>query len=218
MKLTESVQISLISAASALLLLYFTFLTKIREKRLDREYEEEKELRKIQNEEHSLKIDVLGGLMRITLGVKILHIVRNIFEQTTTDRVMFFLAKNGKTDFKKINLILPYYKDERDTENEEMNYNELKIDSQYKSYFNEMERAGHIVLDVSKMPNQILKTIYNQKKIKHSLLVFIKREKMNQEDDLIIYCSFSKFNETPYTDFEVFVQKAAIDGSIKNLF
>jgi hypothetical protein len=148
----------------------------------------------VKNEGHFNKIqstfnDVFFSSRFLTLTQKK---IKEIFKKTRAERFLILYAINGKTSFNTVTVCYEMGFDNKIVWASEM-YDKFEIDNPYRSMLKRVEFDHSIILDVAKMEECFLKTVYQSQdeQICHSIICFISRIKINENDDLLIYMSIA---------------------------
>jgi len=148
---------------------------------------------------------------------EITHIINNMFNNTTADRFVILTANNGKYHLRAANAIY----EQHNTNGISKTYLSLGITERYKDFeFDEpyrnmlKEAESHskpVFLKTSEMPDCDLKAIYVSEKVTESLVCFISRKSIDQDNDRLFYCSVATHNKDGFTtDHKTFI-KAYVD-------
>lgn len=151
----------------------------------------------------TLKADVLGRILDISLLNEIRGAVGVMFEETSADRYLILVAVNGKTDFNVVTAIFEQHGDPKYKINAIATYRSLKIDAHYKQMLEFAEKRGQVEMIVAEMPDSLLKGIYVREGIKYSKVRHLLRVPIDDGNDVLVYCSIAKHrNAEPYTLYE----------------
>lgn len=142
--------------------------------------------------------------------------VANIFAETKVNRFLILFAVNGKSHFNFVTVCL----EKTNTgavSGSIFRYNRLEIDDHYKSMLKQVELQGNIHLEVSKMPESILKSIYESRdeKVTFSCVKFLKRINVDDLNDIVLYSSIATTKDEDFTTEESLIIKRNFDV-IKN--
>jgi hypothetical protein len=155
---------------------------------------------------------------------KLLSILSNkanyILKRDKPDRFLVLFAINGKRDFNYVNAIWEQHKEHGDIfigGDAREKYKNVKIDSHYKEFLKRAEPNGYVILETAKMPTSVLKTIYEDEKVTHSLVFFIARINVTDDDDVMIYCSVATHKEEAFTDKELLDVELNINAGIMEI-
>jgi hypothetical protein len=143
--------------------------------------------------EQQKNFSALSLLMDFELINSIKTRVDLIFQKTQTDRFLILIAVNGKVDFNVVSVIYEQHdKNSRPTISAVSNYNHIYIDSHYRRMIKEVERSGSYYFVTEKCYETCyLKNIYEQEKIISSLIKFVERVKMDEDNDMVVFCSIA---------------------------
>jgi hypothetical protein len=154
-------------------------------------------------------------------------IVKHIFQKTSADRFLILSAHNGRSPLKYATAFFEQHddhvKDAVLSIGAVSKYVKFEFDKEYLRILKEVELNGKLLIDVEKMPDCDLKTIYKNEKIRYSKIYFLHRQENHdgKGNDLLIYCSLAKHKEPIYTDEERLVFKYSVPqiaDLIKNTF
>jgi len=154
----------------------------------------EKENVQLRKEKKDLSSGVIIDLATFN---DILHKVNNIFQQTKIDRFLILSAMNGKEDLR---ICTANY--------EQVNFNghitsrlslgatgryfNFAFDRAYRDMLKRIERSKtKEICKVSEMPDCDLKRIYLAEKVTEAHIYFLKRVKIDDENDRVFYCSYA---------------------------
>lgn len=144
---------------------------------------------KTKNVKTSIKVSVLDNLLKMSVYSTISDAVTDIFLNTKVERFMIFIAVNGVSDFSVVSIIFERYKELSARTNALARYHNVKVDKPYKDMLKACERDGFVEVDSSELQPQILKDIYDMERIKHSIVSFVDRRKIDDFNYLIIFSS-----------------------------
>jgi len=170
---------------------------------------------KSHSKETDIKIGVLDSLLKMSVFSQISDSVGELFLETRAERFMIFIAVNGKTDFNVVSVIFERYKELRGRVNALARYHNVHIDPMYRRMLKDVERERFLELDVDSMPEQLLKSIYDNERIKHSVISFIKRSKIDEDAELVVFCSTATTIPFKFTDIELMNIKALVEGTLQ---
>jgi len=140
--------------------------------------------------------------------------VERMFKETQADRFIIFTACNGKTNMRFATAIYEQHKDSGKVMlsiGAVGKYVRFEFDEVYRKMLKTIEAQGMTTLDVGHMHEGDLKNIYKVEKVKHSLIYFLNRTKINSTKDRLFYCSVATHEPTPFSGQELVVMKTAID-------
>lgn len=127
-----------------------------------------------------------------------------IFETTKADRMLLLFAVNGREDFNHATAVF-----EKREDVEKMGagyrYNMIEIDAEYRKMLKDVERERSTTIDVSVMnKDSLLYKIYSSdfENVKHSIIKFIARKQIDENNDILIYTSIATSSEEPFTESE----------------
>lgn len=148
---------------------------------------------------------------------EITHIINNMFNNTTADRFVILTANNGKYHLRAANAIY----EQHNTNGVSKTYLSLGITSRYidfefdEPYRNMLKEAeatlNPVFFKTSDMPDCDLRSIYTSEKVTESLVFFISRKTIDNDNDRLFYCSVATHNPSGFTpDHKTFI-KAYVD-------
>lgn len=177
----------------------------------------ELENKKIELEHVNIKFDVVTNLLRFSQYQKIYDSVIDLMEMSSVDRALIFIAVNGKTELSNVSCIFQKYKND-DSKIDAVNlYKKLRVDKHYTNLLYKLETERKILIETSNLENDsLIKDIYNNEGVKWSLWNFIGRISIDEKNDLISYCSFSKFSDEKFNNSDLLAIKLKFDSIIKD--
>ena len=179
----------------------------VRSKRIEKE---NKELKKSYN--------ALDILFDFNIFNNIIYHVNEAFKKTKADRYLTLYATNGKSDFRFVTAMFEHHKEGKHTRlsiGAVNKYVKVETDTEYKKLLKDAEVNGDKYLDVIEMPDSDLKNIYIAEKVFHSVVLFLNRIRMNDQNDLLLYCSIATHDPEPFTAEEKTSLKQ-LAGALRN--
>lgn len=181
---------------------YWAYLEKTKNKNKDiiiAELERRLEESKQTCYEHELRTAVVEKLLDITLLGDIQRAVALMFQETKAERFLILIAINGKIDFNYVSVIFEQHKGSSHV-NAIARYKNISIDIHYKEMLKKSERIGVVNLDIAKMPeDSLLKNIYDMEGIKHAKIRHLLRERIDTNNDVVIFSSIATFQDEAFT-------------------
>lgn len=117
-------------------------------------------------------------------------VVRDIYKHTSATRFLILTANNGKENFTFASAIYEQHKPSSGTMTGAIRrYNNIHIDKHYRDMLKDSELKGYIKVVTHKMPDSILKDIYEMEGVVHSQIIFLKRFNINKNQDRVFFCS-----------------------------
>lgn len=166
----------------------------------------------------SIKTSVLDSFMRMSVYSEISESVTRLFLETKVERFMIFIAVNGVTEFNVVTIIFERYKELSSRQNALARYRNVHIDKQYKGMLKNVEINGFVELDCQSMPDQMLKDMYESERVKHSVVSFVARRSIDEDNDLIVFCSSATTIPFKFNNIEKMHIKNCVEGTLqKNL-
>lgn len=185
------------------------------------------ELKKRQNlskENETLKQEVYDLSLPVEMDLQtfndIKDIVEEIFYATKTDRFLILTATNGVKDMRFATAVYEHHKHKEKVAlsiGATSKYIKFEFDSAYRLMLKRAEAEGCVVLNTDEMEECDLKAIYDSEEVKHSVVSFIMRAKMDAQNDRLFYCSTATHTETAFTKNELVHIRIAV-GKLKNIF
>jgi hypothetical protein len=153
--------------------------------------------------------------MDLSLLNSIQELASNILMKTSAERLLILTATNGKKDMRFANAIYEHH----DT-NPKVNlsvgatgkYVKFEFDSYYKEMLKQAELYGSVVYKVGEMVSCDLKHIYIAEQIKHSVIFFLIRTKIDEDNDRMFYCSIASHQDEPFTEAELIIMKTYLSN------
>lgn len=158
---------------------------------------------KKENDDYRIKADVLDQILEFRAFGKIKNGVDEIFKTTIADRFLLLIAVNGKTHFNVVSVVFEQHKRSINGISAIARYKSLKIDDDYRDMLEHSESKGTLLLETTTMPKGLLKDIYEIEGVTHSQIRFIAREKIDKDNDVVIYSSLSTHVRKPFTKLEI---------------
>lgn len=206
---------------AAVLTLYFTVITKSTEaKRKALELEKEKEQwehekRKWEEERLDLKVQLhdlsTPIVMKLSAISELQELVYNVFEETSADRFILFIANNGKTNFKRTTAVFEQHRMDEGGQisiGATKRYINFKFDKDYLDMLKRIETLGEEVVYTEKMKESDLKAIYKYENVVAAKVFFILREHINNEHDRIWYASVATQKPEGFSSEDRFVLRS----------
>lgn len=169
---------------------------------------------KSENEDVRVKLKFLDRALDLEFINQIGDAVDRIFDQTKADRFLILIAKNGKEDFNIVNVVFEQHKGSEYRINAIARYRNVHIDHPYKQMLKDCEFKGVIELETETMPRSVLKSFYENEKIKHSKVRHLARKPIDDQNDFLIYSSLSTHIDEKFTDNELAFIKTQYEGII----
>lgn len=132
------------------------------------------------------------------------HIVADMFRATKSDRFLILAATNGTAELRQATVL--YEQHFIDGESKAIlslgatqRYKNYEFDSHYLQTLKrcEIEKNG-VFFEVANMPDCDLKNIYDLEQVKHSSVHFLSRNKIDDKNDRLFYCSVATHNPENY--------------------
>lgn len=189
MAVDKEIWVAIIGAFSTIIATIFAYRQSVKLKQIELDSAKKDSIILDQQKNFS----ALSLLMDFELINSIKTRVDLIFEKTETDRFLIVIAVNGKMDFNLVSVIYEQHKkDIQPHISAVSNYNHIYIDSHYRRMVKEVERNGSYYFVTDKCYETCyLKNIYEQEKIISSLIKFVERVKMDDDNDMVVFCSIA---------------------------
>lgn len=192
--------------------LYFTILknsNEVKAKNLQLEkdiFRWDEEKKKLQEENKELKVQLhdLSSpiVMRLSVISGLQELIYKMFEETSADRFILFVANNGKTDFNRTTAILEQHRfDESGVVSigATKRYVNFRFDDTYRNMLKRIETVGMDIVYTEEMKESDLRNIYEYENVVASKIFFILREHVNPEHDRIWYASVATHHPEGFT-------------------
>lgn len=178
-------------------------------------YSENKALRLV-NIELKDKIEDLSLSLQLDLQTfnDIKEIAENILYNTKADRFLILTATNGTRDMRFATAVYEHHKKNpkvRLSLGATGKYVKFEFDSSYKKMLKDSEINGVVDLDISKMEDCDLKSIYETEEVKFSTVNFLFRGKIDEKNDRLFYSSISTHEDKEFSRSEKTIIKMNID-------
>ena len=160
-------------------------------------------------------------LMDLKFFNNLRDIIEEMFNKTKADRFLVLVATNGRSDFKFATAIYEHHKfiDQNTVKlsvGGTSKYVRFRFDKAYLQMLKESEIRDKVSLSTNEMPESDLKDIYLTENIKDSEVYFLKREKIDENNDVIFYCFIATYNSEGYSRADKTLIKTYMDG-VKDL-
>lgn len=160
--------------------------------RKDKEHQQELDKLNLMNLTSKVNLNILYNLQKLRIYGRLLDFSKELFKLFSADRFLVLLAVNGKTDPNIVSAVFGEESEEYKTKIDiEERYIQVPIDAQYKEMLRVIQRVGYVILVVDEMPECKLKEFYQGEKVKYSLVFFLKRYHLNENDDAVLFCSLA---------------------------
>jgi hypothetical protein len=153
---------------------------------------------KLNKEKKDLSSGILVDLMSFN---DIVHKVNNVFNQTRCDRFLILTAMNGKEDLRVCTVTYEQHNVNGEAKaylslGATGRYFNFAFDHAYRSMLKRIERYGQKEeCIVAEMEDCDLKRIYMAEKVVEAHVYFLKRVKIDDENDRVFYCSYATHHE-----------------------
>jgi hypothetical protein len=142
------------------------------------------------------------------------EVVENILYKTKADRFLILSATNGIRDMRFATAIYEQHKN-----NDKISlsigatgkYIKFEFDSHYKEMLKNVEYQQSLNFETAKMKESDLKSIYETEGINFTNVYFLKRAKIDNDNDRLFYCSVATHNAEPFSSSENSILKISVD-------
>lgn len=165
-------------------------------------------------ERHS--VNVMNSINTLA-NVNLVHnAVERLFKETRADRFLILTAMNGKKDMRSVSAIYEQH-DRNDIGMSAVSrYHKLEVDQEYHQMLKSAEQIGPVVLDVAgSMQDSLLKNIYISEGVKHSVITFLYRVSLDENNDIMVYSSIATHSEEHFTMEELLTISLEYQSSIR---
>jgi hypothetical protein len=146
-----------------------------------------------------LKLDYFNRAMDISRINPIINSVNNVFEKTKASRFLILIAINGKDSFNVVSVIFEHHKPSLNKRNAIGTYRNVTIDNHYRTLLKKTEQEKSVNITTKDLDDCILKDFYKIEKVTHSKLFFLSRNKIDEDNDFVIYSSIATYDEEDYS-------------------
>lgn len=151
--------------------------------------------------------DMSAGLLIDLLSFNdIVHKINNVFTQTTCDRFLILSAMNGKYDLRVCSVVYEQHNMNGKVETTlsfgaTSKYVNFEFDKAYLDMLKSIEKYGKPEYYLTeKMDDCDLKRIYLAEKVVASKVFFLKRVRIDEENDRVFYCSYATHKKPGFDD------------------
>lgn len=207
--MSEGVLISLIGFLGVAITAIVTSYYNIKVKKLELSNDNsKKQVAKLKAE-----LTCINVLFEYNLIALINKTVDEIFNTTKAERFIILFALNGKVDFNFVSVCYEKTKTSK-TSGAIYRYVRLEIDNHYRQMLKYVEHDKQVYLDVEHMEDCLLKNIYQSivEGVTYSGVHFINRSRIDDDNDVLVYCSVATTNENDFTKHEKVAIKVALDN------
>lgn len=141
--------------------------------------------------------------------------VSEIFDRTKANRFLILFAVNGRSDMRHVTVAFEMTRPPAQP-GSISRYVRTEVDDHYIRMLKTVENVSGIELDVSTMNDSLLKQIYLSpvEKINHSLIKFIARHKVDEDNDLLLFSSTATTHEKQFDENEKIFIKLLHDSIV----
>lgn len=189
---------------------------KIKEQKLINEALEN-DLKVAQKEkfQDAIKYSFFEQLSDLIAFTNITNGVKRLFNQTKADRFLILGAINGSSKFNTVSVYYEQHKDKIHSDESAMTmYQNIGIDDVYRNYLIRAEHEDMVILETKKMEDGMLKRIYEDEGVTHSIIFIITRRPIDGDDDFLVFSSIATHINRPFTEREKTRMKLVYDAII----
>lgn len=176
---------------------------------------------KKENEEKLQKLGFYDDVIKLVFYNAINDAVQSIFSKTKVDRFLILIARNGKTTFNYVDVMLEFHKSPQTDIHAVKVYKNVEIDDQYRKMLKDTEYYGFVDLETFKMETQILKHYYQTEKVTYSRVKSALRMPIDEGNDFLVFTSSATHEKENFNDLEKTIidqlHNSIIKPSIKSL-
>jgi len=206
-----------------IIIAYLNYKSQLKSYKLEKEtleldkkkFTAELEIVKKESQERKLKLDFFSSVMHLTSANNIVNAVHDIFDKTKADRFLILVAINGKRNFNMVSVIFEQHKGEGNCVNAVGTYRDVKIDRAYKEMLSLSEAKEYILLNTEEMDDSLLKSFYQIEGVKHAQIRFLGRQKIDDDNDFVIFSSLATHKIKPFTKNENVIIKTIYESVIQ---
>lgn len=131
------------------------------------------------------------------------ELVTTIFEKTEATRFLILVATNGTREMRQCTVVYEQHMAKEGITTSigaSGRYINFKFDETYKQMLKAVEYNGPEFFLVKDMPDCDLKSIYQAERVTSSKVFFLRRTKIDNENDRVWYCSIATHKEDGFID------------------
>lgn len=155
-------------------------------------------------------------VLELDLFSHISHTVSEIFEQTGATRFLLLSAFNGVRDLR---FATAHYEQHNSKEEKCLlsmgatdRYSPVVLDDHYRAMLKDIETHGHVSYQTATMPSSFLRDIYTAESITESMIFFLLRVRIDEQNARIFYCSVATHRDSGFTDRSKTIVTAYLAG------
>lgn len=167
------------------------------------------------NREYEIKISLFDRMMDFSAINSIKDSVLRAFQKTKADRFLILIAVNGKDDFNIVSVIFEQHRSMDEEYTAVGRYHNVSIDTHYKNILRDSEKEGHVEVHTETEKNSILKDFYEMEGVTHSIVKFLIRKPIDENNDFLVFSSMATHRNTPFTKKEITFINTEYNSSIK---
>ena len=165
--------------------------------------------------QQGLKLTAIDKILSFSSFSSIKSAVDEIFQTSKADRFLILFAINGKTDFNTISVVFEQHKRTKYSINAIGTYKSLSIDDSYRKMLKSAEMHGIIELETEKMPESLLKGLYDLEEIVWSDIRHLCRFHADENNDVIVFSSLATHSQKGFTKLERLKANLIYDSVIR---
>lgn len=150
---------------------------------------------------------------------EIKDVVNDLFKNSAIDRFMLLSSVNGKDPVNHVSVLIEQHKHNEDMQlsiGATAKYVDIRTDDEYKKMIRTSESVSPVLHVTENMNSGMLKTIYESENVTSSYVIFTLREKLDNENDKLIFCSWATHSNEQITDFDK-IRIESANNKIKTL-
>lgn len=162
-----------------------------------------------------IKLIALDKILDFCSFSQIKSAVDEMFEKTKADRFLILFAINGKTDFNTVSVVFEQHKNTKYSINAIGRYKTLPIDNMYRKMLKDAEMHGIVEVETEKMPDSLLKDIYDLEEVVWSDIRHLCRFHADESNDILVFSSLATHSQKGFTKLEKVEANLIYDSIIK---
>lgn len=147
------------------------------------------------------------------LGI-IKQAVESIFRNTTADRFLILISYNGASPFRYVSAIYEEHRLAGYEISAVHRYKMILLDGPYNEMLKQAERSGPVHLKTETMPPSMLRDFYEMEGVKHSVIRFLMRWPVDDENDVVVFSSIASHGQHPFNHLEETYFKIAYESVV----
>lgn len=167
--------------------------------------------------ESNIKITILDKLANFAIFNQIKTSADRMFKETKADQFLILFALNGKRDFRTVSVVFEQHQHPKWAVNSIIRYRDVQIDDDYRRLLKNVEAFGEVDVDISTMPNQLLKDFYLIEHVKHAKIKFLHRKSLDESNDMVMFSSIATHENEAFNNLESAIIKTEFEGTISHV-